>query len=108
MHEISVIDVPSLIILNTHHIKFCGLASKLVRSDILMVRTILKIYVVILSHKISCVLLCPHSQFLLLVHGVIVFSYLYFKACQLPLFEYLVEKMCSLCYDRAWYAKYGG
>ncbi|XP_053373271.1 transformation/transcription domain-associated protein-like isoform X1 [Mercenaria mercenaria] len=30
------------------------------------------------------------------------------KACQLPLFEYLVEKMCSLCYDRAWYAKFGG
>ena len=31
-----------------------------------------------------------------------------FQACQLPLFEYLVEKMCSLCYDRAWYAKFGG
>ncbi|XP_076468689.1 transformation/transcription domain-associated protein-like isoform X2 [Babylonia areolata] len=30
------------------------------------------------------------------------------RACQLPLFEYLVDKMCSLCYDRAWYAKYGG
>ncbi|KAL3832377.1 hypothetical protein ACJMK2_024027 [Sinanodonta woodiana] len=30
------------------------------------------------------------------------------KACQLPLFEYLVEKMCSLCYDRAWYGKFGG
>ncbi|XP_041366452.1 transformation/transcription domain-associated protein-like [Gigantopelta aegis] len=30
------------------------------------------------------------------------------KACQLPLFEYLVDRMCSLCYDRAWYAKYGG
>ena len=24
------------------------------------------------------------------------------------MFEYLVEKMCALCYDRAWYAKYGG
>lgn len=31
-----------------------------------------------------------------------------FQACQLPIFEYLVEKMCSLCYDRAWYAKFGG
>lgn len=30
------------------------------------------------------------------------------KACQLPLFEYLMEKMCSLCYERAWYAKFGG
>ncbi|KAK6165821.1 hypothetical protein SNE40_022660 [Patella caerulea] len=30
------------------------------------------------------------------------------RACQLPLFEYLVDRMCSLCYDRAWYAKYGG
>ena len=30
------------------------------------------------------------------------------RACQLPLTEYLVEKMCSLCYDRAWYAKLGG
>lgn len=30
------------------------------------------------------------------------------KASQLPLFEYLVEKMCNLCYERAWYAKLGG
>ncbi|XP_014681160.1 PREDICTED: transformation/transcription domain-associated protein-like [Priapulus caudatus] len=30
------------------------------------------------------------------------------RACQLPLFDYLVEKMCALCYDRAWYAKMGG
>ncbi|RWS15188.1 transformation/transcription domain-associated protein-like protein [Dinothrombium tinctorium] len=30
------------------------------------------------------------------------------RACHLPLTEYLVERMCSLCYDRAWYAKYGG
>lgn len=30
------------------------------------------------------------------------------RACQLPLCEYLVERMCSLCYDRAWYAKLGG
>ncbi|XP_033731686.1 transformation/transcription domain-associated protein-like, partial [Pecten maximus] len=30
------------------------------------------------------------------------------KACQLPMFDYLVERMCSLCYDRAWYAKCGG
>ncbi|PNF39460.1 hypothetical protein B7P43_G11090, partial [Cryptotermes secundus] len=27
------------------------------------------------------------------------------KACQLPLMEYLAERMCSLCYERAWYAK---
>jgi transformation/transcription domain-associated protein len=30
------------------------------------------------------------------------------RACQLPICEYLVERMCSLCYDRAWYAKFGG
>lgn len=30
------------------------------------------------------------------------------KACTLPLCEYLVEKMCGLCYERAWYAKIGG
>lgn len=30
------------------------------------------------------------------------------RACQLPLFNYLVERMCSLCYDRAWYSKFGG
>jgi len=31
-----------------------------------------------------------------------------FQACQLPMMEYLAERMCSLCYDRAWYAKMGG
>ncbi|RZF45958.1 hypothetical protein LSTR_LSTR008335 [Laodelphax striatellus] len=30
------------------------------------------------------------------------------RACQLPLMEYLAARMCSLCYDRAWYAKLGG
>lgn len=30
------------------------------------------------------------------------------RACQLPLMEYLCEKMVSLCYERAWYAKFGG
>ncbi|XP_055874365.1 transformation/transcription domain-associated protein-like isoform X5 [Biomphalaria glabrata] len=30
------------------------------------------------------------------------------RACQLPLFEYVAEKMCDLCYNRAWYSKYGG
>ena len=30
------------------------------------------------------------------------------RACQLPLFDYLVERMCALCYGRAWYSKYGG
>ncbi|KAJ8314001.1 hypothetical protein KUTeg_008562 [Tegillarca granosa] len=30
------------------------------------------------------------------------------RACQLPLFDYLVDRMCALCYDRAWYAKCGG
>lgn len=29
-------------------------------------------------------------------------------ACRLPLIEYLSERMCSLCYERAWYAKLGG
>lgn len=30
------------------------------------------------------------------------------RAAQLPLFEYLSQKMCALCYERAWYAKLGG
>lgn len=30
------------------------------------------------------------------------------RACQLPLYEYMAEKMCSLCYERAWYSKLGG
>ncbi|PSN44253.1 Transcription-associated protein 1 [Blattella germanica] len=30
------------------------------------------------------------------------------KACQLPFMEYLAERMCALCYERAWYAKLGG
>ncbi|XP_035826346.1 transformation/transcription domain-associated protein isoform X2 [Aplysia californica] len=30
------------------------------------------------------------------------------RACQLPLFEYVAERMCDLCYLRAWYSKYGG
>lgn len=30
------------------------------------------------------------------------------KACNLPLMEYLAERMCNLCYERAWYAKLGG
>ncbi|XP_045469394.1 transcription-associated protein 1 isoform X2 [Harmonia axyridis] len=29
-------------------------------------------------------------------------------ACKLPMIEYMAEKMCSLCYERAWYAKLGG
>lgn len=29
-------------------------------------------------------------------------------ACRLPLIEYMAEKMCALCYERAWYAKLGG
>lgn len=30
------------------------------------------------------------------------------RACQLPVMEYLAEKMKALCYERAWYAKLGG
>ncbi|ESN91105.1 hypothetical protein HELRODRAFT_194551 [Helobdella robusta] len=30
------------------------------------------------------------------------------KACKLPLFEYLSEKIVYLCYERAWYNKIGG
>ncbi len=30
------------------------------------------------------------------------------RACRLPLMEYLAERMCNLCYKRAWYAKLGG
>ena len=30
------------------------------------------------------------------------------RACRLPLMDYLSEKMCQLCYERAWYSKLGG
>ena len=30
------------------------------------------------------------------------------KACELPLFEVAVDKLCSCCYERAWFAKNGG
>ncbi len=30
------------------------------------------------------------------------------RACRLPLMDYLSEKMCALCYERAWYSKLGG
>ncbi|XP_077870553.1 transformation/transcription domain-associated protein [Saccoglossus kowalevskii] len=30
------------------------------------------------------------------------------RACRMPLFEYVVEKMCACCYQRAWYSKLGG
>ncbi|XP_067013941.2 transformation/transcription domain-associated protein [Anabrus simplex] len=30
------------------------------------------------------------------------------RACRLPIMEYLAERMCSLCYERAWYTKLGG
>ena len=30
------------------------------------------------------------------------------RACRLPLMDYLAERMCALCYQRAWYAKLGG
>lgn len=30
------------------------------------------------------------------------------RACQLPLFDYILQKMCALCYKRAWFSKYGG
>ncbi|XP_078376381.1 transformation/transcription domain-associated protein-like isoform X4 [Oculina patagonica] len=31
-----------------------------------------------------------------------------YKAARLPLFEYLSEKLCGCCYERAWFAKNGG
>lgn len=30
------------------------------------------------------------------------------RACQLPLYSYILERVCALCYERAWYSKYGG
>ena len=30
------------------------------------------------------------------------------RACSLPLTEYLADRLCSLCYERAWYSKLGG
>lgn len=30
------------------------------------------------------------------------------KAADLPLFEVVADKLCSCCYERAWFAKSGG
>ena len=30
------------------------------------------------------------------------------QACQLPLFSYIVERLCACCYEQAWFAKLGG
>lgn len=35
-------------------------------------------------------------------------QFLCFQACQLPLFSYIVERLCACCYEQAWYAKLGG
>lgn len=32
----------------------------------------------------------------------------FLQACQLPLFSYIVERLCACCYEQAWYAKLGG
>ena len=64
---------------------------------------IIKSNVVVLSYMVVMWLQCSK-----ILGRCIYASYFSFQACQLPLFEYLVEKMCSLCYDRAWYAKFGG
>lgn len=39
---------------------------------------------------------------------IILTSLLYLQACQLPLFSYIVERLCACCYEQAWYAKLGG
>lgn len=41
-------------------------------------------------------------------HLIIPASCLHFQACQLPLFSYIVERLCACCYEQAWYAKLGG
>lgn len=35
-------------------------------------------------------------------------EFFFFQACQLPLFSYIVERLCACCYEQAWYAKLGG
>ena len=45
--------------------------------------------------------------FALLLGNVLVF-FVVFQACELPLFEYIADKMSALCYERAWYTKLGG
>lgn len=30
------------------------------------------------------------------------------RACRLPIIEYVADRMCMLCYERAWYTKLGG
>lgn len=41
--------------------------------------------------------------------GALTYSWLVsLQACQLPLFSYIVERLCACCYEQAWYAKLGG
>ena len=39
---------------------------------------------------------------------LVIYFFFILKAARLPLFEYLSEKLCGCCYERAWFAKNGG
>lgn len=49
-----------------------------------------------------------HTALLLIVETCTCITGSKERACELPLFEYMAEKMCALCYERAWYSKLGG
>jgi len=54
------------------------------------------------SNWVDDVVLCTASWKCVCVFFVV------FQACELPLFEYIADKMSALCYERAWYTKLGG
>ncbi|GFR25610.1 hypothetical protein TNCT_594364 [Trichonephila clavata] len=56
----------------------------------------------------SSLMLLPRSIMLIILETATIVHNSKRRACSLPLLEYLAEKMCALCYDRAWYAKLGG
>lgn len=88
------------------------LTSPLLLSLLLMLHTLLFCFYFLLlllsSLQVCLFLFLSHFSSALFTYVTCLKSFLLFQACQLPLMEYLAERMCSLCYERAWYAKLGG
>ena len=49
-----------------------------------------------------------YSGALQIAYCIVLFVFGVIQACELPLFEYVADKMSALCYERAWYTKLGG
>ena len=62
---------------------------------------------VLLLIELNCVLKeMEHEKWFVTV--LVIYFFFILKAARLPLFEYLSEKLCGCCYERAWFAKNGG